>query len=181
MTVHNGNIINVAGCGGAITIAPADYVETGPPYEGIQIQRTFPRALLNASNARPHIVYVSGTGGNPWGHALFWIDPSVGMVHAALPGQQKLCYIPPAQWDTYVQQNQKLVWQFVPVYNWNPNAASFYLWDCLKNGFNWHPGNDCATFCHKLARAGGAMNTGSTSVMPSKAVRKNLERGNIVY
>jgi hypothetical protein len=177
MAVHNGNII-VNADGGAFTINAGDYIEPGPRYEGVQLQNVVPPELLNPFAPEASIIHVSGTGGNPWGHTIFQISPSVGFVHAAAAGKERVFYIPAAYWDEYVQQNNKEIWQIVPVPGWNAISAQAYLLQKLLVHFHWHIGkHDCATFCQQLATAGGVPVTGSKSMFPSKAVKRNVRRG----
>jgi hypothetical protein len=180
MSVHNGATIIVNGCAGQITIPGGTYDENhNPHYEGIQfIGGNVPVNLYLPSGAKPHIVHVSGTGGNPFGHTLFWIDPSVGFVHAAAAGVNRVYYIPPQNWDDYAVANQKTILQLVPVPNWEALWASAYLHAKLTTGFHWHIGkHDCSVFAKQLADAGGGGDTGSKSMFPTKAVKRNVERG----
>lgn len=177
MPIHNGNII-VNADGGAFTIYAGNYDEPGPRYEGIQLKNMVPTGLLDPFNPEPQIIHVSGTGGNPFGHSLFRISPSVGYVHAAAAGKERVFYIPADYWDEYVQQWGKEVWQIVPVNGWNAVAAQSYLLTKLLVHFHWHIGkHDCSIFCQQLAEAGGAVGAGSKSMFPSKAVGRNQNRG----
>jgi hypothetical protein len=178
MPVHAGNIV-VNGCAGQFTILAADYVENANPhYEGIQFTNgNIPPNLMDATGAEPCIVHVTGTGGNIFGHTLFWIDPSVGFVHAAAAGRNPVYYIPPQTFDEYCRQNQKDVKQLVPLTGWQPNAAQAYLFTKLTAGFHWHIGkHDCAIFAQQLADAGHATNAGSKSMFPLKAWKRNRRR-----
>ncbi len=74
MPVHNPSIL-VNGRGGQILIQDGIYEEPGGHDEGILFNHgTVPDELLEAHNARPSIVPVTGSSVNVFGHTLFWID-----------------------------------------------------------------------------------------------------------
>lgn len=134
-------------------------------YEGITLNNTVPDGLLNIQN--PTIILVSGTGGNPFGHALFMISRSIGYVHAADPGTHKVRFIPHDRFQDYITAWGKERWNQIPVKLSNLTGAKNYIGDCLLRGFYWSPLHNCLTFCSEILAAGDS--AADSCVFPSTA------------
>jgi hypothetical protein len=119
----------------------------------------------------PAYVFVSGSHGNPWGHALLRIDPAVGYVHAALPGRDRALFLPSEEFHRYLAECGKVVWEVKSI-QLQPamvNAAYILTNKFLIKGFTWVPWHDCVTMVDEIARVGGSAYIANT-VFPDKAV-----------
>jgi hypothetical protein len=134
-------------------------------YEGYTLNQV-PEGLLKISH--PAVIYVSGSGGNPFGHALFMISPSIGYVHAADPGLNKSRFIPHDEYSQFMEEMEKSTWSMLPVKLGNKQAAAAYIRQCLLVGFDWQPWHNCVTLCINICQHGQS-NVIPTSVFPSTA------------
>ena len=158
--------------GAGISIPAADYNLPGGSYEGVTLNQV-PEGLLKITN--PAVVYVSGSGGNPWGHAMFMISPSIGYIHAADPGMNKSRFVPHDEFERFMKEMKKTSWSMQPVELGNKTAAATFMRQCFLVGFNWQPWHNCVTLCIEICQHGQS-NVIPTSVFPSTA--KN-DPGNI--
>jgi hypothetical protein len=120
---------------------------------------------------RPAYVFVSGTGGNPFGHCLFRIHPNIGYVHAAQPGMNPALYLPVEEWNRYLLECKKTLWEVKEI-DFQPDkveAVRIKVNDFVKDGFYWVPWHDCVTMVDELATVGGSAYVAKT-VFPSTAV-----------
>jgi hypothetical protein len=127
----------------------------------------------------PAYVFVSGSGGNPWGHCLLLLGEEIGYVHAAQPGKHKALFIPSERFQDYMHACRKIEWERKPIELQldQKQAARLLLHRYLTEGFNWQPWHDCVTMVDRIANAGGSEYIANT-VFPSKAV-KRIRRGNV--
>ena len=128
----------------------------------------------------PAYVFVSGSGGNPCGHCLLMIDSKVGYVHAAQPGKHRALFIPSEEFDFYLHDCRKRVWDYKPIQFQTGllDAARILTNKFLKDGYGWWPWHDCVTMVDEIATAGGSDYVAKT-VFPDKAV-KGIHRQNDV-
>lgn len=158
--------------GAGITITEAQYTKPKGSYEGV-ILNQIPQGLLNLSN--PAVVYVSGSGGNPFGHALFMISPSIGYVHSVEPGTHQARFIPHDEFERFMKEMGKTSWTMQPVELSNPQGAATFIQKCLTVGYTWYPHHNCVSLCIEICQAGGS-DVVPTSVLPTKATK---DKGNI--
>lgn len=154
--------------GAGISIPSSDYTLPPGNYEGVILNR-IPDGLLKFSKSA--VAYVSGTGGNPFGHAAFMINASIGYVHSCEPGVHPARFIPHDEWDRFLQENNKVNWKMLHVKLPNKAAAANYVVSCMLNGFNWQPFHNCVTLCDQIiAAAGGQIRP--NSIFPSTATQQ---------
>ena len=123
---------------------------------------------------KPAYVFVSGSGGNPFGHCLFRIHPDIGYVHAAQPGMNQALYLPVEQWDQYMLETKKTLWEIKEIdFLWMSvlriQAVKHKIKQYTRDGYNWVPWHDCVTMVDEIAEEGGSAYIAKT-VFPSTAV-----------
>jgi hypothetical protein len=123
---------------------------------------------------KPAYVFVSGTGGNPFGHCLFRVHPDIGYVHAAQPGMNPALFLPNEEYNQYLLDCGKTEWEVKEIdFQWaNPDriqAVKHKVKQFTRDGFYWVPWHDCVTMVDEIAEEGGSVYIAKT-VFPSSAV-----------
>ncbi len=155
--------------GAGISIPDTDYTTPSGPYEGV-ILKKIPDGLFRFGN--PAICYVSGSGPNTFGHALFMISVSIGYVHSVQPGTHPVRFLPHDQYDDYLETMGKVSWKMLHVDLPSEVAAANYIRGCLTEGYNWQPWHNCLTFCDAILKASGSKTHPSSCVFPSTATQQ---------
>jgi hypothetical protein len=153
--------------GAGITIKEGQYLVPPGPYEGV-ILLSIPNGLFNFCN--PAICHVPGSGGNPYGHTMFMISPSIGYVQSVVPGTHRARFLPHDEFDRYMEETGKThTWNMLHVDLPNPTGAANYITNCLLNGYTWVPWSNCLTMCHYIVQAAGGHAGLPSLVYPSTA------------
>jgi hypothetical protein len=124
----------------------------------------------------PAYVFVSGSGGNPYGHCLLDLGhasaayggAAIGFVHSAAIGNNPAWFIPSEKFEKYMTENGKKVWDIRPIQLPNVQAAANLTNQYLTQGFTWVPWCNCVTMVDLIANAGGSAYVANT-VFPDNA------------
>ncbi|MCO6456831.1 MAG: hypothetical protein J5I93_16145 [Pirellulaceae bacterium] len=154
--------------GAGIEIPTGDYIEPPGDYEGVILTK-IPDGLLRFKGSAT--CYVSGTGGNPFGHAVLLINPSIGYVHSCEPGTHPVRFMPHDQWGRFLEETAKTMWGMLPLKLPDKTAARNYVTECMLRGYCWVPWHDCVTFCDLVVEAAGGT-TKANTVFPSTATKQ---------
>jgi hypothetical protein len=138
-------------------------------FEGYKCPTGLPASYLPYT--APAYVFVSGSHGNPWGHCLLKIDDAIGYVHAAQPGWERTLFLPNEEFDRYLLESKKVVWETKPIQFKADRieAARLLTNQFMTKGFLWVPWHDCVTMADEIATAGGSAYIANT-VFPDNAV-----------
>ena len=155
--------------GSGISISNDQYVTPTGTYEGV-ILRSIPNGLLRLSSSA--LCYVSGSGPNIFGHALFLIAPGIGYVHAVEPGTHPVRFLPHDEYQRYMQESGKTSKKMLFVELPNKPRTATYIEQCLLIGYNWTPRHNCLTFCDAILKAAESATELDSCMLPSTATKQ---------
>ena len=141
-----------------------------PEFEGYKVPTGLSAQYLSFN--APAYVFVSGSHGNPFGHCLLKLDDGIGYVHAAQPGWHRALYLPTEEFDRYLAECGKTVWEEkrITFRGDRVQAARLLTNQYLTKGFMWVPWHDCVTLVDEVATVGGSAYIANT-VFPDNAVK----------